>query len=247
MKDVLLETLKDLFPKEDPDFLFALITENVEKYPEKEETEIFNIIIERLFQDDASINEPPLDEIEDVTQFYHIIRRTWCSEPIYILKNDSYRNETYSGHLASLDRARQSSVLSKGEASIPKYSARASKAKATQPDLLPFVLTFFTEPIDVHHLPIYYRQQAAQLWHLRSDSYNKASASYQKHKNNIARPVAMHYVEEAKKISRQIESFHSMAGYVTLLQYNDQVTNSVDLHGLYVDQVLQFLYPLLFK
>ena len=246
MENNLFEFILTLFPNLKQESINDYILEMQKKFPKVDSESLADRIIEKIFQDaqDTAIEHElkEIEEPEDISAFYYIIKRTWCSEPIYILKNRVSKASTSSSCSTAC------AISGVPNAGGPLITQSQVRANPQLEDLLPFILSNFEEPsLDSNALPIDYRQEAAKLWHERQALYLKASEAHQKYKNNVARPIASHYVDEGKEISRKIESFQSMAAYLLLLQYNKEVINKVDFHGLYVHEVLKILFPLLFK
>jgi Domain of unknown function (DUF1771) len=237
----ILQALRALFPQKDPDYLFSVLTElHLEANDDSEFN--LNTAIERLFElEHSTTGEVP--ETSTYSDYYYLIRRTWVSDPIYIMK------PLLSETIGTLEKDAGASKNLPTTNPASAFTKQLNKLQSTQDvvDLFHIALSHFIKPDDLSIPASQYRQEAAKMWLERQELLAKASSAFQKNKNSVSRSIASHYADQARILSNRMKEIHLMAAYSSLVAFNTQIVNQIDLHGLYVAEALCLLFPILYK
>lgn len=267
--------LCDLFPQEEPDYIYALILSKSEGIVGNDEEALKDMVIGMMFKtpcDDYSASVIDDDE-KDNDAFPWADWTDHCHDPedffTYDLDEEEEDDglemmnvmepalnvwEATDGDLASKLKAvpdRNKCNNGHSYATSGKCMAeRTTRTDVEEPeDLLPFVLSHFKAPPDDSRPTeaVDWRRKAHELMPQRNQLLQMASEAYAKYKNTPSRSIAGIYSEKARAVSQQIVAMHSVAAFLALQANNTCILDAVDFHGLYVSEVLLVLYPLLLK
>lgn len=205
----IFDTITELFPECDPDFLLCLMASNsgLDLY------ELCDLIIQQL----NAVDRKPIPSSHRRKKFTSITPST-----TFVAKDNSVITEL--SFREALD-------------SQPKSPhGRRSSDSSDNARREPFKYDFGVDPPE--ESAEHFRILIDSLFEERSNLYIKAAKAFAQ-SNLHGRSAASYYSQQARNLTTDIEEYRKLAAYATFLVYNpDPYSYQLDLHGLSVAEAL---------